>query len=196
MTEAQHDNWLLRKQFSWIVIGIAAIAVIALGLKLQAAQNKYEAHRAKAAMWQNIIDHIPTAIIATDADGEIIAWNDGATRLFGWEEDEIMGSTTNFLMPSQELRDRHAELWADDELKQELFDGKILEVVTDAACKDGTLVCVKGKVTGAQNASKSFVLLFYPNRRIVDHGVYTAKTIDQVAPAPHHHEPHGPHQHE
>jgi PAS domain S-box-containing protein len=197
MSEAQHKNWLLRKQFSWVIIGVAVVAVISLGWSLQGAQRRYEAQCAKAALWQNIIDHIPTAIVATNDAGEIIAWNNGATVLFGWEEDEVMGSTTDFLMPSNELREQHHELWANSDLKQELFEGKILELTTDAAHKDGTMVCVKSKVAGAQNASKSFVLLFYPNRRIMDQGVYVADVIDPIKPAPHRHGPNtSPHQHE
>jgi PAS domain S-box-containing protein len=184
MTEQQEQHFRIRRRLSWIVMAAMVVAIGGLSWGFQSAQDRYDAARAKAEMWCSIIDHTPTAVIVTNGDGKIIAWNNGATRLFGWEDEDVIGSTTEFLMPCEELRARHREIWADEELKQQVFDGLILELVTDAAIKDGKVICVKGKVAGVTNAHKSFILHFYPNRRIRDQGTYSAKEYVPVPPDP------------
>jgi len=186
MTEIQHAGWKCRKLISTIIFCGLLVAVTALAYGLQKAQDRSEAAAAKARLWQNVIEHIPTAIVATNEEGDIIAWNNGATKLFGWEEKEIVGSSTAFLMPSDELRDIHRKLWADEELRNGLFEGDVLEMATDAMCKDGTTIRVKGKVTGAQNAHKSFVLLFYPDKYGAEKKLYISGDVSQVQPEPKH----------
>jgi PAS domain S-box-containing protein len=48
------------------------------------------------------------AIIATDADGCIIFWNPGATRIFGFTPEEAVGNSLDLIIP-ENLRERH---WA------------------------------------------------------------------------------------
>jgi len=184
MTPEQQANWNLRKRIASYMFAALIVAVVALGILLQVAQNKADAHQAECDLWQNVIDHAPTAIIVCDEAGRIIAWNDGATRLFGWEDAEIMGSTTKFLMPCDELRRKHDELWHDATLKEVLFSGKIFELVTDAMHKDGHTIQVKGKVTGARNDYETFILHFYPNGATIDSGVFSADTVNTVPPTP------------
>lgn len=52
-----------------------------------------------------------SAIIATDLDGRIRRWNEGARRLFGWTESEMVGHSCNRIVPEAE---RHAGLLADE----------------------------------------------------------------------------------
>ncbi len=50
--------------------------------------------------WRQIVDSaIETAIITTDLDGHITSWNEGARRIFGWTEDEMLGHTPERLFP-------------------------------------------------------------------------------------------------
>ncbi|MEZ4240929.1 MAG: chemotaxis protein CheB [Myxococcota bacterium] len=49
-----------------------------------------------------IVDSSEDAIIGIDLDGRINAWNRGATRLYGWEADEMIGSTVERLIPEAE----------------------------------------------------------------------------------------------
>jgi PAS domain-containing protein len=41
------------------------------------------------------------AIIAADSRGNIISWNDGAERIFGYTEEEISGKPMTVLMPEK-----------------------------------------------------------------------------------------------
>jgi PAS domain S-box-containing protein len=45
------------------------------------------------------------AVIATNAAGEIIYWGDGATRMYGWTREEVMGRVIVDVTPSELSRD-------------------------------------------------------------------------------------------
>jgi PAS domain S-box-containing protein len=46
------------------------------------------------------------AIIATDRRGAITFWNAGATRIFGFSAQEVLGQSLDLIIP-ENLRDRH-----------------------------------------------------------------------------------------
>lgn len=48
------------------------------------------------------------AIVAADSGGNITSWNDGAQRIFGYTEEEVLGRSLTMLMPER-YRDSHAE---------------------------------------------------------------------------------------
>ena len=57
-------------------------------------------HSLTAETWRQIVDSaVYTAIITTDADGRITSWNEGARRILGWTEDEMLGETLHRLFP-------------------------------------------------------------------------------------------------
>jgi len=47
-----------------------------------------------------ILDSLGQAIIATDLDGAIQYWNDGAERLFGWPADDVQGRLVTDVTPA------------------------------------------------------------------------------------------------
>ena len=50
---------------------------------------------------------IDYAIVATDLDGRITSWNEGATRVIGWTEDEMLGQDLGrFFTPEDRAADR------------------------------------------------------------------------------------------
>jgi PAS domain S-box-containing protein len=49
---------------------------------------------------------ISDAVIVSDARGKIVFWNAAATRLFGFAEDEALGSDLTLIIPER-LRPRH-----------------------------------------------------------------------------------------
>jgi PAS domain S-box-containing protein len=59
-----------------------------------------------AGLADAILTTASDAIIATDRDGLITFWNPGATRIFGYSNDEAMGNTLDIIIP-ENLRKRH-----------------------------------------------------------------------------------------
>jgi PAS domain S-box-containing protein len=55
--------------------------------------------RASEERWRAVIDAAIDGIIVIDADGKVESFNPGATRLFGYSEDEVIGRNVNMLMP-------------------------------------------------------------------------------------------------
>lgn len=50
--------------------------------------------------WRQIVDSaVETAIITTDLQGRVTSWNEGARRLLGWDERDILGHTLERLFP-------------------------------------------------------------------------------------------------
>jgi PAS domain S-box-containing protein len=41
--------------------------------------------------FEQVLDHLDLAVIATDADGVVTTWNSRAERLYGWTRDEAIG---------------------------------------------------------------------------------------------------------
>jgi PAS domain S-box-containing protein len=87
---------------------------------------------ARAAL---LLASVRDAIIVTDLNGEVTYWNEGATRLFGWQAAEMMGRLLIDHVP-EHARGRLAEslqaVAAGDDLKGEFEDYR----------KDGTRVWI------------------------------------------------------
>ena len=56
-----------------------------------------------APQWRQIVNSaVDTAIITTDPGGKVTSWNEGARRLLGWEEPEMLGQTLDRLFTEQD----------------------------------------------------------------------------------------------
>ncbi len=55
---------------------------------------------------RTLVQEAPDAIIYADADGMIRFWNGAATRIFGYEEAEALGTSLNIIVP-ENLRKAH-----------------------------------------------------------------------------------------
>jgi PAS domain S-box-containing protein len=51
---------------------------------------------------RTVIDCSPVAIITFSAQGQVLSWNRGAERIFGWTEEEAVGRPLPGLFPNQE----------------------------------------------------------------------------------------------
>jgi len=50
---------------------------------------------------RSVVDTAPDAIIQADAKGLVIGWNEGASHLFGYSSDDMLGQSLNRLMPDR-----------------------------------------------------------------------------------------------
>jgi PAS domain S-box-containing protein len=102
--------------------------------------------KAAACVPQGVIEAIlgiaSDAIIASDADGRIIFWNPGATRIFGFTSQEAVGSSLDLIIP-ETFRERHwaryARVMATGEGRY--GQGDLLSV--PGLTKDGRLISVE-----------------------------------------------------
>lgn len=58
------------------------------------------------APWSDIVAGIAEAVVYADRDGLIRAWNEGATTIFGFTEDEALGRSLDLIIPER-LRKAH-----------------------------------------------------------------------------------------
>jgi PAS domain S-box-containing protein len=88
------------------------------------------------ALLAAIVQHSDEAIIGRDTKGRVTSWNGAAERLFGYQASEVLGSTTEFLVP-EELREERALIVREvsdghtishRETKRRRKDGKTIDV--------------------------------------------------------------------
>lgn len=60
---------------------------------------------------EQLIFAMGDAVVAADAEGRIALWNEAATRIFGYAEDEAMGRPLDLIIPERQ-RARHNEGYA------------------------------------------------------------------------------------
>ena len=51
-----------------------------------------------------LLDAVGESVIITDLEGRIRSWNRGATAIFGYTADEMLGRTPAVLYPDEGLR--------------------------------------------------------------------------------------------
>ena len=108
-------------------------------------QNAYEHHRA-------LIDASPVAIIDLELDGRVRSWNAGATEIFGWTADEVIGRL-NPTVPKDALefflgnmaRIADGERFPDLDLRRLHRDGALIDVRASA----GPVRNAQGEVVSA-----------------------------------------------
>ena len=106
----------------------------------------------------SIVESSEDAIISKNPDGIIESWNQGATNVFGYTADEIVGRPMTMLIPPDLLAE-------EDSILTRLRSGrKIDPMETTRVHKDGRLIQVSatvspirnlnGQITGASNVSR------------------------------------------
>jgi PAS domain S-box-containing protein len=105
--------------------------------------------RVDEASWQlaSLIDASDDAIVITDTEGRITAWNPGAERLYGYTAAEAIGQPISLLFPSDRTVDQA-------ELLQRVLRGEVLrEMATWQRRKEGSEVPVSLTVSPVRTAT-------------------------------------------
>lgn len=84
-----------------------------------------------------ILETANDAFISVDTDGVIVDWNPAATRIFGWERDEVLGRGLVSTVVPPELRDAHL-MGFDRHLATGEERLLFRPVELPAVCRDGT----------------------------------------------------------
>jgi PAS domain S-box-containing protein len=93
----------------------------------------------------SIVDYSDDAIIGKSLEGNIVNWNKGAERLYGYSAEEVMGKPISILLPP----DRPDELL---EIISKLQHGEIINEETVRRRKDGTLIDIALTVSPIKNS--------------------------------------------
>jgi PAS domain S-box-containing protein len=61
---------------------------------------------------RRLLDAIPLATVAFDADARILRWNTAAEHLFGWSAEEVIGRRNPIVPPAETAaaRENHARM--------------------------------------------------------------------------------------
>jgi PAS domain S-box-containing protein len=91
---------------------------------------------------RTLVAGMPDAIVYADATGLIRVWNAGATRMFGFSEQEVLGRSLDIIIPAS-LHARHWQGYRETMRTGETRygDGQILAV--PAVRKDGARISVE-----------------------------------------------------
>lgn len=83
-----------------------------------------------------LIDTVPDAMIVIDAYGKILSFSQGATRMFGYAEADLIGENISVLMPSpdRERHDRYISRYLETGERRIIGIGR----VTTARARDGS----------------------------------------------------------
>jgi PAS domain S-box-containing protein len=110
-------------------------------------------HGITADAWRQIVDSaIETGIITTDVDGRVTSWNEGARRILGWQEEEILGQTLECLFP-----DGIGEDALKTEMRDALRTGRGGGQEGWRMHKDGSRLWAAGEMSPIRDASNELV---------------------------------------
>jgi len=111
----------------------------------------------REAIGAALIDSAADSIVASDAKGDIVLWNAGSQRIFGFTEDEALGQSLDIIIP-EPFRARHWEGYHETVASGESRYGAGDMLAVPGLHKDGrrlsiefTIVLLKdegGRVTG------------------------------------------------
>ena len=111
-------------------------------------QRVAEAERLKLA---SIVESSEDSIISTDLDDIITSWNDGATRIYGYDSAEMIGRSFSLLVPD-ELSDQRPEL-----VKRVLAGDAVRSLETRRQRQDGSLVDVLVSISPIRDSAGRIV---------------------------------------
>jgi len=112
--------------------------------RLQQPVNSLEQAEQTLQLQATILANIRESVIVTDLQGEIIYWNEGAERLFGYSTSEMLGQTPALLYPKVEATTLQNDL-------QQILAGIDYLGEWEGRRKDGSVVWVNIRTTLLRN---------------------------------------------
>ena len=136
------DECTREREFSDLERDALKAAADTLGAAIGRSRAEQESARLTA-----LVESSDDAIIGATPDGIITSWNPGATRLFGYSTDEIIGQSIAVLLPP----DHHMQM---REMLGDLACGTHCDFYeTDCIRKDGTVVSVSATLSSVYDAN-------------------------------------------
>jgi len=93
-------------------------------------------HELALAEFEAMVRHANYAVFSKDTLGQILTWNQGAERMFGYTAEEIVGKHIHVLVPQESLEEESANR------KRVIETGEAIEFRTERAHKDGSHILI------------------------------------------------------
>jgi len=157
-------------QAHWQVFALANLLMVgAAVLLLIISETAYRTFTQKCLLESQlqqqaaIVQTSGDAIVTTDLGGNVTSWNEGASRLLGYNEQEMMGRTMASLLPDERQADEKAIL-------EHVGKGlTITHYETTRLCKDGSIKDISISVSPLRNARGGVVGVSAIARDISEH---------------------------
>ncbi len=113
-----------------------------------------------------IVESSDDAIIGKTLNGDIVSWNRGAERLYGYKANEVVGQPISILVPPEQFDDlpniltriRRGEDVRHFETKRRTKDGRIVEVSLSISAIKDTEGCILGACSIARDITEAKLL--------------------------------------
>jgi PAS domain S-box-containing protein len=118
-----------------------------------------EKDRYLATLTRNMID----AVISTDKENNIVTWNKGAEKMYGWKAEEVIGKKSGFLNTDSPLHPEKFKSWQDTFGKLGFWQGEVVQ-----QRKDGSKIQVLASVASIKDDKGNIVGGVAVNRDITE----------------------------
>jgi len=95
----------LRRRWAWLPTALSFGLALLLGWyawqyadEIHAEQAHARRQRARADILLEVVDANNASLVIVNELGKILLWNAGAEDMFGWTEQQVLGSDIRFLM--------------------------------------------------------------------------------------------------
>ncbi|HRC43427.1 MAG TPA: response regulator, partial [Nitrospira sp.] len=110
-----------------------AIGIQALAAKAELAEHALSESEAR---FRSLVEAATDSIVLADHNGHILSWNQAASRLFGYTDDEVRGHPLTMLMPQRYRAAHERGLARVKETGQSRLIGRLVEL--EGLRKDGS----------------------------------------------------------
>jgi PAS domain S-box-containing protein len=126
----------------------------------------------RLAYHTELLENVHDAIIATDVQMNITAWNPAAEQLYGWSESEALGQNMAQLVRS-ELVGKAREQVMDELLNSGFFQGELIHY-----SRDGRRLVIEGRTKIQKDACGKVIGLITSNRDITERTQNEERLVD------------------
>lgn len=156
-------KWRDRASWALVVVILFPLTLLFAWLAHNARHERFVSEH-KTMLWATVSNQMISGHVIVDGDtGEIIAWNEAATKILGWTEDEVLGSSVLFMMPAS-YRQRHLGRLGNPVARYRLRQ-EVLKITCWALTKQSEKVRLSIVVRGVQNSWTNdyhYVMTFDP----------------------------------
>ncbi|KPK92257.1 MAG: hypothetical protein AMJ88_11370 [Anaerolineae bacterium SM23_ 63] len=121
-----------------VIVGGEKVGTIIIYHDISERKRIEEELRRQKEYYESLFSNIPAAVVTEDMDGRVVSWNPEAEKLFGYTEEEAVGSLLDDLVAKDDTI--LEEAWS---FSKQTLQGERVETTTQRTRKDGSFVDVE-----------------------------------------------------